>query len=124
MEFSDFKKIIFNICSESGASVISFSEAIETPNFHASFIEFQNNKIYILCSENNDWAFSTNLQYNNLKFINCSELSVKLEKLYGIKAYTKNDLCGNFSENVKISEYDIKYWKPKTLGEGLFNWWD
>jgi len=21
-------------------------------------------------------------------------------------------------------EYDIKYWKPKTMGELLFNYWD
>ena len=24
----------------------------------------------------------------------------------------------------EISDADIKYWQPQTLGDALFNWWD
>ena len=124
MKFSEFKKIIFNICNGSNITIHSFYEAAVTPNFHAALLEYENKNIYLLCSYNGDWAFSNNLQYNELKFTNCSELSIKLKKMYGINVSTESELHEPFSSNEKISESDIKYWKPKTIGEGLFNWWD
>jgi len=59
-----------------------------------------------------------------LEFIDCPEISDLLMERLNILPLTKEELDSSFSDRSYLLESDIKYWQPKKLGDGLFNWWD
>ena len=97
-----------------------------TSNFHAALINLNSKEFFIICSIHGDWAFINKFNPNDheLDFIDCTVFSDILKNRYDIDTYTKEELNGPFSIKPYLLESDIKYWEPKTLGEGIFNWWD
>ncbi|GAA5444352.1 hypothetical protein Misp06_02538 [Microbulbifer sp. NBRC 101763] len=126
MEVSIFKKVLYGIAPEVGASLGKVISPEVIPNFLACQIETRKFSLYILCSENNDWAFVEDYDPESceLIFINNELISSKLKDIYNIKTLTKEELNLPFKATNSMLESDIKYWRPKTMGEGLFNWWD
>ena len=126
MGISNFKRIVYSVATESGATVIKFYEAGVTPNFHVAKLEYNARKIYLLCSDNNDWTYSQcySGMTCKLEYTDFEEFTEILSRQYNIKPLTKSELNGNFSNRTYLNDNDVNYWKPKTLGEGLFNWWD
>ena len=126
MDYSGFKTIVYQIIQQLDGKVNSCWQASATPNFHAAEIEFKRQKIYVLCNIEGDWAYSSYFAEDdcNLAFINFPEFSALLMQLYGYVSLTQTELDGRFVAREHMLASDIKYWRPQTLGEGLFNWWD
>lgn len=62
-----------------------------------------------------------------LIFVDAPELVAALAVSQPVfQVLTPADLDGPFDAAVwpHVSPYDIKYWRPGTLGEALFNYWD
>ena len=59
-----------------------------------------------------------------LDFIDFEKFSSLLEEIYKVKTYKVEELNDSFEKKDYLLESDINYWKPVTLGEGIFNWWD
>ncbi|WP_146164405.1 hypothetical protein [Agitococcus lubricus] len=95
-----------------------------TPNFMSASLKIKQQTIYILCSDNQDWAFSQQLQPFKLQFIDHPLLANMLHHLAHIQVYCTSQLNAPFVAQSWMSKHDINYWKPQTLGEALFNWWD
>ena len=126
MEFSAFKKIVYGVCYEIGADVKGFFKGGITPNFHVAHVVLNDKIRFLLCSESDNWAFSEVFDENKceLKFSDEERASKALSRLYGICALSRKELLGPFTSQPYLLESDARYWKPETLGEGLFNWWD
>lgn len=106
-----------------------------TPNF--SYVEFtgrfdhqENAKRYLLCSYG-CWAVCSHVRSDErgikLQFVDCAEIAAKLKAFYGINVLSKAELEAEFQllpDLPYMSDSDLKYWKPQTMGEALFNWWD
>ena len=126
MKYTDFKKIIYSISSQLKYEVKGLTESGITPNFHVANIANSNKQVYVLCSNDGNWAFSSFYESSecHLSFVDCDDFSKLLFSNYGIKSLSSKELASPFVNNSNIPESDISYWSPKTLGDSLFNWWD
>jgi len=127
MNFKKFKTIIYKISNQSEFEVLEFKEPSVTPNFYIAKVKIYNIEFFVLASYEDNWAFSKNCNSSDLlvDFINNDKLSSLLKNQYNILVFTKEELntfatppLGGWG----AKEKDIKYWKPKTLGELLFNY--
>jgi len=126
MQPTEFKRIIFHVANEIEAKVESIFEPSTTPNFFAAELAKEGFHVFILCSNQSEWAFSRNYDENSctLDFADFKDFSEIIESQFGYKPYSSTALNGPFEPRAYMLESDIKYWKPKSLGEALFNWWD
>lgn len=132
-EWASFPHIAQAIGSALWYRVGAIHKSMETPNY--SYVEYtgrfdnqENARRYLLCSYDGYWAVcSPNERGNKLQFVDCVEIAEKLKALYGINVLSKAELEAEFQllpDLPYMSEKDLKYWKPQTMGEALFNWWD
>lgn len=124
-----FKKIAHEVAQSAGARVVALHEPGVTPNFFAAELAFSHPKkvIFLLCSRDDDsWAISDFFEPHvcKLHFTDCEIIKDFLERIAGIVLLSSANLSDPFSPRPHMSASDIKYWKPSSLGEGLFNWWD
>jgi hypothetical protein len=127
MNITAFTKIIYAVAIELKGSILQIKEAGVTPNFHAAEIAWSGNApAFILCSITGHWAFAKPFTQasQNLVFIDSIELFSALSHVGNFRIWITAELNSSFIPTAETSEYDIKYWKPQTVGEGLFNWWD
>jgi hypothetical protein len=126
MDFKNFSKTCHSLALEINGKILSLTKSGITPNFHSCNLLINFDNIYILCSNNNDWAFTKNFALNNqtINFCDQNNISQYLKSMHNIIPLTQIELNGPFKLRDYLDENDIKHWKPKTLGEGLFNWWD
>ena len=82
--------------------------------------------VHLLCSVDGYWACSSFREANSceLSFVNNVSINTALQNMYGIDLLSPEKLSSKFRKLPSTSEVDIKYWKPVTFGEGVFNWWD
>lgn len=126
MSFSAFKNKVFIICNELNCSVVGFHEGGVTPNFHAAHITSNDKNLFVLCSYENQWAYSKFFSENEcrLEFIDFPEFSELLKQVFEITPRKSSELNSPFTNKYNNSEYNIKYWKPQSEGDAIFNWWD
>ena len=126
MSFKEFKNKVFMICNELNYSVDDFHEGGVTPNFHAAHITSNDINLFVLCSYENQWAYSKFFSRNEcrLEFIDFPEFSKLLNQYFEITPHKSSELYSPFTNKHNNSEDDIKYWKPQSEGDGIFNWWD
>lgn len=126
MDVPAFKRIAYEVAHHINAKVTGIFEPNVTPNFIAAELDLGDRHTYLLCSQANDWALSREVQlgYCRLAFKDVPAIAEVLERDFGIRVQSKARLQGPFVKAEWMSDADIRYWKPKTLGEALFNWWD
>ena len=124
MDTNTFKQTIHALSQQIGAQVLHIHPPEITPNFIAAALKFKQQTVYVLCSENQDWAFCQQLQPFKLQFIDMPDLAEILHNLTNIQVYNTTKLNTPFVAQSWMSKHDINYWQPQTLGDALFNWWD
>jgi hypothetical protein len=126
MGIRDFRNKAYTICNELNVSVLKFYECGITPNFEVAHITKNNTNLFVLCSFENHWAYSSFfLQAEcRLDFVDFPEFSELLSNYYNIEPYYSVELNEPFTNRYNNLESDVKYWKPQIEGDGLFNWWD
>lgn len=124
MDRSNFQQTIYRLSQYVGADVMEIHLPEVTPNFMSASLKIKQQTVYVLCSDNQDWAFSQQLQPFKLQFIDHPLLANMLHNLANIQVYCTSQLNAPFVAQSWMSKHDINYWKPQTLGEALFNWWD
>ncbi len=126
MELAAFKKLVHAAARQAGGRVVAIIEPGVTPNFSAARVEIGPAHCCILCSHANDWAFAEAIEpaLVPLRFIDCPALADAMQSLFGLTPFTQAALQAPFNAWPGLSEHDLRYWKPRTLGDALFNWWD
>jgi hypothetical protein len=121
-----FKQIVYSVSQSVQAEVLSIHEPSVTPNFFAAELVLSGEKIYLLCSISGLWAFSARFNPADcqLRFIDSQKLAAALSDLFGIVPISAEALNGPMKILPEMSEADLRYWKPKSFGEGVFHWWD
>ena len=121
-----FKQIVFEIARQAGGRVVDIIEPGVTPNFIAARFELGPTACYLLRSDADHWAFTKAIEpaLTPLAFTDCPALAEAMTRLFGVTPLTHAELNAPFTKRPGLSDSDIQYWKPRTLGEALFNWWD
>jgi hypothetical protein len=121
-----------------GGKVIEFRLADDvTPNFHQGLIAYRERTVAVACTRDSAvlaLAEPRTIGFVNsvgesgpLTFVDAPELVAVLAALLpGSQVLTPSELNGPFDAATwpSISSNDIAYWRPGTLGEALFNYWD
>jgi hypothetical protein len=121
-----FKQIVHAIARHVGALLNAVHEPSITPNFFAADMTLREQQITLLCSRNGMWACTQTQGRSgaSLRFVDCPALAAALREQFGIDPLAAVELDGPFRALPGMSGADIQYWRPQTLGEGVFNWWD
>ncbi|MDX3662280.1 hypothetical protein PV646_33675 [Streptomyces sp. ID05-26A] len=108
-----------------------------TPNFHQGLIAYRERTVAVACARDSAVValaeprtidFVDGVEESGpLTFVDAPELVAVLAALLpGSQVLTPSELNGPFDASIwpHISSKDITYWRPGTLGEALFNYWD
>ncbi|WP_415891362.1 hypothetical protein ACMXYV_08610 [Neptuniibacter sp. SY11_33] len=126
MDMQHFKKVIYDLAQQASFSVVEFYEPLSTPNFFVALIQQNGEEFAVLASINSDWAVASGFESSvcELDFIDNAKVVLVLRERHGIDVLSRDALNCPLEERPYINSIDVEYWKPQTLGEALFNWWD
>ncbi|RAS68447.1 hypothetical protein C8D87_102512 [Lentzea atacamensis] len=134
----NFRHACYEAACRTGGTVTEFRLAGDvTPNFHQGLIAYRERTVAVACTresavlalaEPRTISFVDGVQESGpLTFVDAPELVAVLAALLpGSQVLTPSELNGPFDATTwpHISSNDITYWRPASLGEALFNYWD
>lgn len=136
-ELRAFRQACYDAARRTGGSVIEFRLADGvTPNFHQGVIAYRDHHVAVVLlrdmavlavAEPRVVDFADGARESGpLIFVDSHGLVEVLAEQPGFEVLTPADLNGPFDAAtlLDLDLADIKYWKPATLGEALFNYWD
>ncbi|MCR8929761.1 hypothetical protein NLI92_005272 [Priestia megaterium] len=132
-----FKNICFNLVGKKQGRILKIDEPNLATNFLKVKVDISNQELYVLLNAYYPFlALASTVEFQHINFIDDPALSKDFMPFY--KVLSKEELSeplnirkskGKLSlENknkLNSSELEqIFYWKPKTVGEVIFNFWD
>lgn len=139
---NQFKKFCYSIVTSLGGRVLSYREPVVAQNYYYAEVSLSNEDgLYILLNSIYPFiAFTTSPVPFNMTFVDQKQLRATINQLYGevyrvlhpveldeplrLKEAKGGLVVLNENTLNKWDIYNIKYWKPKTVGEVVFNYWD
>lgn len=133
----NFRHTCYTVARITGGKVVGFRIADGvTPNFHQGLIVYHDRTVAVACtrdsailavSETRITDFATGfVESDPLMFVDAPALTAALAKMSGFQVLTPAELNGPFDAAAwpEVLASDIEYWRPESLGEALFNYWD
>jgi hypothetical protein len=131
--FAEFKRIAYACAIPCGYSVARLLERGATPNFHTATLEGPDESVDLLGHSTFPIiAFAEpREEYScELKFRDVVPISSLLNQMFpDVSVATLDELARPIGKT-DLDQLDraemeqVKYWKPYTIGELAFNWWD
>ncbi|WP_145058448.1 hypothetical protein [Adhaeretor mobilis] len=131
--FDDFKRIAYGCATPCGYAVTALTERGLTPNFHTAALENGNDRVHLLGHSSYRIIAFANPREDYSCELSFRDLPVIAEALRQMfpdvtiatveelsRPVTKTEL--ELLDRAEIEQ--VKYWKPVTVGELAFNWWD
>ncbi|MCA1201953.1 hypothetical protein ACTHAL_000786 [Priestia flexa] len=125
-----FKQLCFDFASRNSGKVIDFITPQYPSNFYYAHVEIVGNQFYILLNEHYPYlAFASIVEFGNIKFINRPVPYEKFSSFYRVIGTGELNVPLN-QKLLKQTELNsaeleqIAYWKPETVGQIIFNYWD
>lgn len=122
---STFKRCCFEVARSTGRKVVSFEPAysISTKNFHSATLDSEKGSIVVLCNAHHPiMAFQ---QGGN--FIDAPTLASAFQHDFQILSKTDANQppVPALTNDLDVAEIkQMRYWKPKRIGDIIFNLWD
>jgi hypothetical protein len=137
VDSSQFKKLCYAFASYQGGKLASFEKPHEPQNFFKAELKWNEESVFILLNSTYPIvAFASSVDYFNIQFID-------QPPLIGLEAFSPSftiATANELNETLKVDEKaltvlnlnnlnpieigQIFYWKPKTVGDVVFNFWD
>ena len=106
-----------------------------TPSFHQGVLTYRDQIVAMVCDRSSPLLALAEprvieskgaIDCGPLTFLDIPELVAKLAELPGFRVLSKDTLDGPFDAAgwPDLLASDVKHWKPATVGEALFNYWD
>lgn len=135
-----FRRVCYEAAHRTGGEVAEFrlSDGV-TPNFHQGILAYRDLSVAVAWVRDaallavavpRDLDFTPARESGPLTFVEVPGLAVVLAEVGaeagGFRVLTPAELDGPIdpAEWPGISSYDLRCWKPGSLGEALFNYWD
>lgn len=133
----EFKRACITAARRTGGRVVEFRLTDDvTPNFHQGLIAHHDHTVAVVCprgsavlavSEPRVIAFVDGIRESGPQtFVEVPALAAALAEQPGFHMLTISELNGplDAASWPGVPAKDINYWRPGTLGEALFNYWD
>ncbi len=131
--FDDFKRIVYACAARLDFLITDVRERDITPNFHDAILNGNGERVHVLGHSNFPiFAFAEPREdYScELVFRDMDSVSNLLEEMFPYVAVAKLEELSRQITDYDLSQLDraeleqVKYWKPATIGQLVFNWWD
>ncbi|MFJ8072318.1 hypothetical protein ACIQZD_25990 [Peribacillus sp. NPDC096447] len=132
-----FKQQCFSIIKRNNGKVLEFVEPQFATNFLNVEVKVFDKHLHIVLNEHYPFlAFASFVDFENIKFIDEPELLKQFSPFYKvlsieelneplyIKESTGKIILENDNELNSAELEQIAYWKPKSVGETIYNFWD
>lgn len=121
----EFKQFCYSVAVRHHYTVISFDLDLVSKNFYSAEFKTGQGRLYLLENAYYPWAAAEiNLSFAGIEFIECpfdlTEQNVRLLTLSELR----QDWHGFVGKLSSAELRQIAYWKPKTIGDIVFNFWD
>jgi hypothetical protein len=135
IDLRTFRRICYEAARRTGGRLIEFHIARPLiTGFYQGVIGYRDHRVAVVwnpaqallaVAEPRVVGFDA-IESGPLTFIDAPELLAVLAEQPGFRVLTTSDLNAPFDAAAwpGIGAADIKYWKPATVGEALFNYWD
>ena len=129
----DFKRLVHAVASSQDWTVASIAEAGCTPNFHAARLQSPTRSIFVLGHSNFQIiciAVQTDDADQQLEFIDEPKIAAEVSRLFpDIEISSATELNrpitdADLAQLPQKEREQVNYWKPRTIGQLAFNWWD
>jgi hypothetical protein len=128
---AEFRGLCFEAARRVGGDVTQWFDPVVTPNFHAVFVEYRDHRptVAVLWTSKGDVALtvSDEPEAGPVEFADDAALMTALRALsLDIRVWGKAELEMPFRADdwPDLDARDVRYWRPQTVGDVLFNWWD
>jgi hypothetical protein len=128
----EFRRLCHRAADRTGGAVAGFRFADGvTPNFHQGFVAYGERTVAVVSSR--DVAVFAvaeprvaDGEAGPLTFVDSPALLAALGELSGCRVLGVAELDGPFDAAawLGVPAGDVAYWRPGSLGEALFNYWD
>lgn len=120
-----FQRFCYSIATRHHCLVLSFDFDLASKNFYSAEIKTEKGRLYLLENAYYPWiAFAKSYNFTKIKFIE-NPFSITDS---GICVLTLSELQQDWHNIVgelnKAELKQIEYWKPNTVGDIIFNFWD
>jgi hypothetical protein len=125
-----FKSACYGIAPSVDAKVEQVEEASVGNNYHSTVLQVAGEQILVLCNcVFPVLAFATPNIVSKLEFIKSTTLADAFSQIGGFGVATKTSLDKKMSTEVladlsPVELEQVRKWKPRTVGEVVFNLWD
>lgn len=135
-DLTAFRRACYEAARRTGGELTEFRISHEpTPNFHQAIVAYPDRTIAVVCVRDAPLLAlavprviepTSACDSGPLTFVDLPDLAAVLEAVPGFRLLTATELDGPIDATKwpGISRPDMRYWRPQTLGEGLFNYWD
>ncbi len=131
--FVDFKGVVYAVAAPLHLNVTNVTERGITPNFHFAnlagreiSVSILGHSIFPICA----FAEPAPASLQDIRFVDCPDIARSITDMFPYVATpTAEELNRKQTDSdlrvLGAAERDqIQYWKPQTVGELAFNWWD
>ncbi|WP_063049040.1 hypothetical protein [Nocardia arthritidis] len=136
-ELRAFRQACYEAARRTGGTVIEFrvGEGV-TPNFHQGVITYRDRHVAVVAlrdsavlavAEPRAIDFDEGaIEAGPLTFVEAPDLVTALSEQAGFEILTAAELARPFDAAAwpELDRADIRFWKPETVGDALFNYWD
>ena len=131
--FAEFRRVVLPVAASLRLRVSNLAERGVTPNFHSALTSAGERPLTILGhSAYPIVAFAEPAEdhIHQLRFADCEPITRQLRLMFPEVSVATADELAHRLTPTDLAQLDvaerqqIKYWKPTTVGELAFNWWD
>lgn len=134
-EIRAFRTVCHAVARQTGGSLVEFPAGDGvTPSFHQGVIAYRDRTVAVVGDRvlplfavaEPRVRHGTNMPAGPLTFLDVPDLTAALAAIPGLRVLTKADLAAGFTpaDWPHVTAADVRYWRPATVGEALFNYWD
>lgn len=137
VDLSHFKQLCYTLENSSKGKLLYLKEPHVSQNFYEAELCLENGSIFILLNSSYPFvAFASSILYFDIEFVDHSLSRVVDALNNGFRVLSANELNQRLildekTHNVvnknslnKAEINQIFHWKPKTIGDVIFNFWD
>lgn len=135
VDVQEFKRACYSAARATGGRVVEFVIAEDLAiSFYQGIVAFPDRNLAVVCARDTAILAVAEprvvvdgvLDSGPLTWVHEPELAAALAEQPGFRVLGPSELSGPFDSAAwpSVLPSDIAYWRPSTLGEALFNYWD
>ncbi|MFE3171080.1 hypothetical protein ACFXPA_26085 [Amycolatopsis sp. NPDC059090] len=135
VDVRDVRRLCYGFARQTGGTLAEFRIPDVTPNFWQAVVQYPDRTISVVAANDapvlalarpRSLDFAPSREWGPLEFVDEPELAAVLAETDQFRVLTPADLERSFKAEdwPHLTRSDIAYWKPATVGEALFNYWD